>query len=331
MQTVIQRRSLSNIIQLTLILLLCLLLICACSRRPRTKKTTYIESPTYIYVETSILTDKLPNANREITETYKFKSIAHKVTKVALKAPDYCSGQAASMSDRQVKSTKSFIRSECGVEMGALERKLTEEGYTVYSWKAVDSIMNSQNKSMLLAAQELGAEVLFTVNALEGIFASSDDMIKRSFFWSDKDGIKGAPAELVEEDRQEIRQVAKPYDDKLRGISLGAFLDVTAIEVATGQAIWFYKSGKYDIKRVGIPMTLAVTKAFDNWYWKVYMVDGVAPVRQNTLASSEIGSIGATPQFQISDNYYDKYVRDVVADFVDTLKASRKSSIGVNR
>jgi hypothetical protein len=310
MQTRIQRRSLWTIIQptLTATLLLCTPFFCACTR--------------YVYVESSIATDRLPSPTKEITETNQFKSIAPKVVKVALKAPDYCSGQAASMNDKQANATRSLIKSECGVEMGALERKLIDEGYTVYSWKIVDSIMKSQSKPPLLAIKEMGAEVLFTVNALEGIVASNDDLIRRSFFWSSREGNKGVPAELAEGHRQAIRQAAKPYETKLRSSSFGAFLDVTAVDVATGQAIWFYKSGKYDIKRAETPVTLVLTVKKNNW--KVYMVDGIIPVRQNTSASYEYGSTGTPPQLQSSDKYYDKYVRDVVADFVDTFKASRK-------
>lgn len=336
MQTVIKRKYLWAIIRYSLISICCILLFYACSRR--LTKTTDIYTPPppppqrYIYVETSILTDSLPSAKREIIETNRFKSIAPKITKVALKAPDYCYGQAASISDKQVvHATKSFIKSECGVEMGTLEKKLAEEGYTVYSWNIIDNIMKSQNKSLLLAAQEMGAEILFTVNMLEGIYASSDEYIKRSFFWSDKNGSKGNPANIVEIDRQDIRKIAWPYEDKLRRRSLGAFLDVTAVDVTTGQAIWFYKSGKYDIKKVEKPMTLVVMEAFDKWYWKIYMVDGIIHGQQNTSSSYEYDSTGTPLQLHNADKYYEKYIQEIVTDFIDSFKASRKSGNVVNR
>jgi hypothetical protein len=282
----------------------------------------------YFYIESSIATDMLPVANREVTETDQFKNVAPMVKKVALRAPDYCYGQTASMSDKQVNATKSLIRSECGVEMGALERKLIEEGYTVYSWKIVDSIMKSQSKPPLLAVQELGAEVLFIVNALEGIFVSSDDLIRRSFFSSSIEGDKGLPVDLHEGNRNAIRQVAKPYEAKLRSNSFGAFIDVTAVDVATGQAIWFYKSGKYDIKRAATPVTLVLS--YRKNIWKVYKIDGAVPVRQNTSASYEYGS-GEPPSLQSPDKYYDIYVQDIVADFVNTFKESRRIGIGDKR
>ena len=58
-----------------------MLLFCACPRRTKYVYKAPEPQQRYIYVETTFLTDKIPNANREITETNKFKSIAPKVTK----------------------------------------------------------------------------------------------------------------------------------------------------------------------------------------------------------------------------------------------------------
>lgn len=275
-----------------------------------------------VYVESSISSEQLAPPKREITSTEQYKAIAGKVTKVALRAPENCSGQSASASGNYSDPTKSFIRSECGVEMGLLERQLTEAGYSVYSWKILDSMVKDKRQSYLEAARELGAEVFFSVNSLEGIVVSRPELIKRSYYsYSEKEG-KGLPLDLVEEQRQGVRQVIGPFENEsFRNGSFGAFLDATAIEVSTGQAVWFYKSGSYDSERASKPISFVVAGKKRAWW--LHMVDGVLRSSQRRMtASSEYGTAGGLTLKPNSDRYYERYIKEVVADFVAAFKSS---------
>lgn len=274
----------------------------------------------YVLVESSVATDEIRRPIREIVGTPRYNSVAANVAKVAVRAPEYCSGQSAASNDKQTDRAKSLMGSTCGVQMGVLERQLTESGYDVYSWRAVESMVTAQNKSYLQAARELGAEVLFTVNSLEGVLASSDEHIRRAYFVSSKKGEKGAPWNIGEVHRQPIRGELRPYEASLRDISFGAFLDVTAIDVTTGQAIWFYKSGKYDLENISAPLSFLV--AGKKGRWKVVTVNGARPsvVTGSTSVEYDRGSKNR----DVGEEQYEKYVRQVVLDFVATFRGKLK-------
>ena len=66
---------------------------------------------------------------------------------------------------------------------------------------------------------------------------------------------KGTPASLNDRSRASIRDITRPYEKTFQDFSYGAFLDVTAVNVISGQAVWFYKSGVCDLDRLKKPIT----------------------------------------------------------------------------
>ena len=276
----------------------------------------------YFYVESSLSPDSISAPARELTGTPTTKTIILKATKLAIRAPEYCSGAVVSANDPQASKAKNLMRSNCGVEMALLEKRLTERGYIVYSSKMLENMVGPQGKSYLDAAHQLGADILFTVNALEAVGATSDEKIVRAFFDSDSDGTKGAPASLNDRSRASIRDITRPYEKTFQDFSYGAFLDVTAVNVTTGQAIWFYKSGVYDLDRLKKPITFLVGVSKNRWRLVKVNGENVRSSKSSSTSTSSEYEYMPMTSHRSEEKLYEKYVQEIISDFATTFKAA---------
>lgn len=268
----------------------------------------------WLYIESENTLNSNLLIRPQIIESKSFKDISAKVNTVAVKAPDSCYGQSSKSSNKNIKYQKDVVRSNCGVEIGIIEKKLIEKDYNVVSWEMLESMAKSNNKSYLECAKELNVDVLFSVNLLEKIGASdSDDPIKRSYFKSDVNGIKGAPWALGEDHKKIIRSILYDFETDLYWASFGASIDITAIDVKTGKSIWFYKASFYDMENQETKITSLFAQR--NRRWGIYKLND-KPVQRRTSSNTELDRKEKTNL----DIYYQKYLTEAISTFIESFK-----------
>jgi hypothetical protein len=164
--------------------------------------------------------------------------------KVALRAPDSCANQSAADATGNADSAGALIRTTCGVEMAELERGLVKAGYTVSSWNDVNSIVTVERVTPRTAAARLGAEVLFQVNSLERSESdpARDLRWERRFYTSNKDGENKGEAYVPEARAVTLERAMQQFESGLLPDKLmSATINATAVDVQTGETIWFYE------------------------------------------------------------------------------------------
>jgi hypothetical protein len=138
----------------------------------------------------------------EIIETPAYMQLAGSATTVAVRAPDQCSNNTTNQATGEAAAGGAILQTNCGVEMGEIERALTRAGYNVISWNILDREM-ARNDSASEVARNLGAQILFQVNSLERSRKTlgQDARWERTYFSTDYTGTKAMPLPLNEQQR----------------------------------------------------------------------------------------------------------------------------------
>jgi hypothetical protein len=290
--------------------------------------------PIYVRVDSSVVdSTKEGGKAAEVTITTLYSKMASQIKSVAISAPSSCANETASTNSGQAVNTGSIVKTNCGVEMAEIERALIRQGFTVYSWKLVaDAInANSANNTRVSpdrVAKQLGAQVLFQVNSLERVIITPgrDARIERSFYGSNSLGEKLGPIELGEQRIKEIKAVTGVLEVKQlpSAQSLGAMLDINAIDSETGQSIWFYRWSKHEDTSKNI-FASSLVQCWDNWGCRQELAENPT-LKQNTTAvrSSEVETIStvARPANEQNATYF-SLLQDVTTDFVKRFSSGK--------
>lgn len=179
----------------------------------------------------------------EVIATPSYNQLAGKAATVAVRAPDSCVNNTANQATGGAAASGTILQTNCGVEMGEIERALTRAGYNVISWNVLQREM-SRDASATQVASSLGAQVLFQVNSLEKSQKTlgADARWERTYFRTDASGNMAQPLPLTEEQRTYIgRTYLAPIEANVNTRSYAVTLDATAVWVATGQSLWYYR------------------------------------------------------------------------------------------
>ena len=140
-----------------------------------------------------------------------------------------------------------FSLPHCAEWLAAIERELASAGFRVTAWDAVWRLEREKGLSTYNAAKELGAEIVFVLNALDAtaVTAGSSKLPKHEYFESDEQGRRGLPLTLDEQTRSAFLEYTLDAASKSiqpgSVIALTASLDSTAIVTQTGESVWFYR------------------------------------------------------------------------------------------
>jgi hypothetical protein len=115
--------------------------------------------------------------------------------------------------------------------MAEVERILVEEGYEVVSWRSL-----LKDGDALLAASQLGVDVVFQINSSERL-ANASEWLKRtySYFEADSKWRRGGPRRLSPEEQDQVRAIFG------NTVLPGAMVDVTVVDPNQRHAIWMYR------------------------------------------------------------------------------------------
>jgi hypothetical protein len=284
---------------------------------------TYAKQPEYVAVDSEVQVATAEATAPEVTDTPQYRAELPVIRQVALQAPSECASRTAAAATGQGTATGTLVKTECGVEMGELERALTRAGFAVQSWTSLAALVRDEKISPREAAARMGAQVLFQVNSLEKVRAAPVTGAKweRRYFVSDVYGRRGAPASLPESERSVLREfVARPESDwiALTGQRLGAMLDVNAVMVSSGQSIWFYRWQRLDTPTAARQVS-ALARRVDGGPWvpvaPAPLAPAALPVDERRSVESGERVSGGAPE-DPADAAYFRLMREVVTDFV---------------
>lgn len=211
---------------------------------PRVEEVAEVPpSPAHVYVLVTSALDAAVTEREgaEVTETASYRERRGRYDTVAVVAPDRCADQSLSEATGQGGSGGEVLATQCGVEMGEIERALTLMGFRVISWRTMRRAQGLPRDS----ARQLGAQVLFQVNSLE----RSTNMVGvmqaerlRAYHFSNPMGVEGPPAPMPDPDADVLDSLIAAQEEQMAsGDRPGAGLDINAVDVATGQTIWLYR------------------------------------------------------------------------------------------
>lgn len=279
----------------------------------------------FILVQSRVVeTTRIDSEVAEVTKTPLYSKMAAQIKSVAISAPSSCANQPASSVTGSAVSKGAIVMTLCGVEMAEIERALIRQGLTVYSW----SLINNSNKPAAETAKQLGAQILFQVNSLERVNVSPgfNTRIERSFFGSNAFGEKLNSLTLDESRINEIKAVTGK--DEIRQLPsanrLGAMLDINAVDIETGQTLWYYRWRKHeDASRYVFANVLV--QCWDNWGCLPEAKqdpDGKQIAHENRSTEVETISTSARPASE-QDVIYFGLLQDVTADFVKRFSSGQ--------
>ncbi|MGE0669064.1 MAG: hypothetical protein AB7O49_21130 [Sphingomonadales bacterium] len=291
------------------------------------------DGPSYTYyrVSSRYMASAQGEQPPEIIPTPAYSQLAGSARTVAVRAPDRCSNSTANQATGNAASAGTILQTNCGVEMGEIERALTLAGYNVISWNVLDREM-AGNNSPVDTASRLGAQVLFQINSLENSRKTlgQDALWERSYFQSNPSGAVGQPLSLAPAQRS---LVAKNYltDIEARSIprAYAVTLDAVAVWVRTGQSIWYYRwthSRAPGDMASGYNVLLACLDG-------VLSQCQVNPIRSVVASAPGQAAAGETVAVSMSERpedaeraVYSALYKEVVADFVTGFAKSRSGA-----
>lgn len=272
----------------------------------------------YVFIEISAMYTG-SSKNPDIVASPSYRKIARKTRKVAVKAPDKCYGRKFQDTDKNVISSSMLVKSRCGIEMSMIERKLMGSGYDVYSWEMLESKSNAEGKPFLEVAKTIGAKILFSVNSIKIIEASDSGIIlQKAYFTSDKTGSKVTPVALRPHDKKEINKMLAPHESQFNKLSLGAEINITAIDTNTGMSVWIYKASEYDLKPESNKITAVFVHSgglFGGQRWSLYMLNGQKPTQEQKNTNVEYYGRNTKNTGPIYQEYIQKAVEKFVTEF----------------
>lgn len=191
------------------------------------------------------------NQKRDVRATSNYKEHASTLKSMAFRLPDRCLTNTAAQATGTTGKSDVVLLSECAVWLSRLERAVTEAGYRVISYDALNRLERQKQISPYAAARELGADLVFMINSLETGEKKFGGQagLKLHYFSTNQYGQAGEEEKLDAEMRKLLKSFVKdslnqdPEFTKERVSSLSATLDATGVLSSSGEAIWFYRWG----------------------------------------------------------------------------------------
>lgn len=289
--------------------------------------------PTYDYfqVQSRFVSSAQDQQAPEVIATPAYNQLAGRATTVAVRAPDHCSNNTTNQATGEAAASGAILQTNCGVEMGEIERALTRAGYNVISWNILDREMARDNSAADVASR-LGAQILFQVNSLERSRKTlgQDARWERSYFRTDAVGGRAAPLPLSEQQRNTLSSAyLAQIEAQQNPRAFAVTLDAAAIWVPTGQSIWYYRwtrAAEPAGVSSGYNLWLRCVQGFGFSQCQRFQPPnaGGGPVNTVLAAGESVAlSAGERPEDVERALYLDLF-KEVVANFVESFSRAKQ-------
>lgn len=280
----------------------------------------------YYLVTSEYTATQISTSQAEVIVTKQYKETIQDIQIIAIRAPDACANETTSARTGEASARGLLLKTDCGVEMAELERALVKRGFKVVSWDIIKNMVSMENgKTPIVAARELGAQVLFQINSLERSESNlaQDARWDRRFYTASSSGNKKKSASVRKDMKKQFdHHISQLEQGLLPNERLSATIDVTVTQVKDGQAIWFYQ------------WTHAETMN-DQYQTEILLScpDTCVPAQEDAKEAREelfSGSSIAISEGKRSANdknvAYNKLIRDVLDDLAKNFSSNRKIS-----
>jgi len=290
--------------------------------------------PTFQYfkVESRFVASAQSQQAPEVIETPAYSRLAGTATTVAVRAPDQCSNNTTNQATGDAAAGGSILQTNCGVEMGEIERALTRAGFNVISWNIMARELE-RDESASAVAGRLGAQILFQINSLERSRKTlgQDARWERTYFTGGFGTAKWDPLPLSEENRLALsRMFLADIEAKANPRTNAVTLDAAAIWVPTGQSIWYYRwTRAADTEGVAagyrVFLQCLYGAAFPGSCTQIANPNRTIEGPSTVLASGESVALSASERPEDAERaIYLGLVKDVVRDFVQSFARARR-------
>ena len=280
-------------------------------------------SISYYQIKSSFVASPQDQKMPEIIATQTCKSMQKNNVTVAVKAPDQCISYTADQRTGTAQASETILKTDCGLEMGEIERALAKTGYNVISWKAFNQQIESE-KNIMSAAKNLGAQIIFQINSLENSTKNlgQDARWERNFYNSTYAGDIQSPLLLNPDQRLLLsNRFLAPIEKQQSTYAYAVTLDAAAIEVATGQTIWYYrwtKASEPDIKTKEIAVNLYCDDSYGLYGCQAYEPNN-KQLRTAIASGEAIGISSSEKPENIAKAEYLNLYREVVNNLVSSF------------
>ena len=225
----------------------------------------------YLVVEYSAgATSSSPVA--EVTSTETYSTVSPSLRTVTIRLPDQCLTETSARVTGASADSQAIMTSSCGVWLSELERSLTQAGYRVVTWVRGEGGPGAASTNIASVARQLGADAVFVVNSLETSPIRPGSVAGSSigYFSSNQYGDRLVEAPLNSAQREYMRCIAwqradyhlrneewrrlvgadcpnlfgadvNDRDPTLDIIGLSATLNISVVDAAGGESMWFYR------------------------------------------------------------------------------------------
>jgi hypothetical protein len=271
----------------------------------------------------------------EVSETPTYQSTREASGVAAIRFPDTCLNDGAIQATGQALRVDSIAQTSCGVWLAELEKALAAAHFRVVSWDALRGLERSKNVPAYVAAQELGADVLFIFNSVEAANVSPGGSAASQlrYFHSTDDGQTGAPFLMTDAQRQPLRAAVQSVMTEVVGramadtvidpqtgngvTALSSMLDATAVITRSGEAMWFYRNQTMKPVRRAIGRRFLFVRVGEQWHWTRHTQPQQVVMPEVEKLSAEDATqtgVGASRDPYASERL--ELVRAVAQDFV---------------
>jgi hypothetical protein len=179
-----------------------------------------------------------------VTSTERFRVMRAEQKVVAYRPPDKCMRQSVGKTTGETETNRDYLQTVCGAWLAELESAFVERGYQVVSWQSLVGNMENQvdGAAVIETARRQGVKVLLIINSLEAGEVSDDtsQSSRLSFYQSDENGGRGKKLPLGEETIDSLKRLL-PQEKHESSQQVSVTLHVTAVELETNQAVWFFR------------------------------------------------------------------------------------------
>lgn len=196
-----------------------------------------------------------------------------------------------------------LLDSRSGAMAGTIERNLSPQGYSLYSWSMLGCQVYPGEESYLQA------EVLFNVSDFEIIQVNSEFILKKSTYAYDINNKKITPLMISKISEEVIDEKISGSGDEIYRSSYISRIAATPVEVDFGNHFAFYRHASYDVKYESESVNAVIVHREGRWLsylldWETIPAERKSSSRRNVVSG----------QIQL-DNFFEVALEGFVSSF----------------